>query len=166
MTIRFRDLTGQRFGRLVVQQRAYRRPGVSPEWLCRCDCGAEKIIAASSMTSGRSKSCGCLRSDFGKAKRTHGAKRTPEYYSWSHMIYRCENPKANRYDRYGGRGITVCERWRHSFENFLADMGNRPSPQHTLDRINSDGNYEPANCRWATWKQQANNRKKRKRVRS
>lgn len=156
----FIDLTGQRFGRWTVLSRAedYRR-GI-PQWSCRCDCGKAGVVRANILKAGESKSCGCLNREM-KRNYSHGLSQTRTYEAWKHMIQRCTNPHAKHFSYYGGRGITVCERWLSSFENFLADMGERP-PGLTLDRYpDNDGNYEPDNCRWATWTQQAANRRKR-----
>ncbi len=128
--------------------------------VARCECGTTKIVVFKNIKRGQSdgcRSCGHL----GKVA-THGQSKSPEYRAWCLMITRCTNPNRAKWSEYGGRGITVCDRWRHSFENFLADMGRKPSPRHSLDRENNDGNYEPTNCRWATDKQQANNRRKRR----
>ena len=150
----FKDITGQKFGRLTVE--AY--SGIDKKhqalWQCRCECGNAKVVRASGLKSGRTKSCGCL---IGKANITHGCFGTPEYGIWSGMMSRCTNPKHTYYSRYGGRGIKVCERW-NSFVHFLEDMGLRPSPEHTIDRYpNGDGNYEPGNVRWATMAEQNRN---------
>lgn len=162
-----RDLAGQRFGRLVAQSHTSRpRPNGSTRtfWICACDCGAEKSISSSDLTSGRSTSCGCFqRDEIGARRRTHGASETPEHAAYLNMLRRCTNPDHHQFADYGGRGITVCERWRSGFGVFLADMGRRPSPLHSLDRRENDGNYEPSNCRWATPKQQAANRRPRRR---
>jgi hypothetical protein len=159
---RFRDISGQRFGRLDVRE--YR--GAS-KWFCRCDCGNDRLVDTRALNAGQS-SCGCEKAErAAKMKLSHGLHGIPEYKVWKGMISRCELPSATGYENYGGRGIAVCDRWRHSFENFIADMGRRPSPRHQIDRYpNNDGHYEPSNCRWATPVQQAGNKRKRKDARS
>lgn len=157
---RFNDLTGKRFGRLVVIARAPNR-GVKVNWLCQCDCGNQSIAFASDLRSGRHQSCGCLQKEcmtkHGHAKRTTGYTIT--YSSWASMKYRCCNPKNPKFQYYGGRGISICDRWIKSFEAFLEDMGERPSKAYSIDRIDSDGNYEPSNCRWATRAEQSKNQR-------
>lgn len=169
------DLAGNRFGRWTVISAAedIRFPSgyLQRRWLCRCDCGTERIVLRSNLTHGRAKlrSCGCLRREhgaqlgkrFGKINTIHGhAPRgkpaTPIYKTWINMRQRCydANNKAFRY--YGGRGISVCERWS-KFENFLSDMGPKPEGL-TIDRIDTEGHYTPSNCRWATRQQQSANR--------
>lgn len=146
---------GDRFGLLTVTGRSTIVNRKTKFWECRCDCGNVRWIKKHQLRNGQVKSCGCLR-----AKRflKHGHARTTEHMIWRHMKHRCSNPHATGYHRYRGRGISVCERWRKSFEDFYADMGPRPSPGHTLDRINNDGNYEPSNCRWATKLEQSKNK--------
>ncbi len=153
--------SGQRYGRLTAICFEDRGVRGAARWKFRCDCGSDVVVYANRARTGSTKSCGCLRAQntvlMGKQK-THGYTGTPTYVSWERMLSRCRNPNSDRYSDYGGRGISVCERWI-KFENFLADMGERPADK-TLDRYpNNDGNYEPTNCRWATAKQQALNRR-------
>lgn len=147
------DLKGKRFGKLVGVERAANSKNGSARWVFRCDCGNEKVISASIVKNGITCSCGCL-----KLKRG-GLSRSREYQAWNNMIRRCHDPKNSKYLYYGGSGISVCERWRSSFQDFLADMGNRPSPAHSIDRIDRTGNYEPGNCRWTTIHIQMRNRR-------
>lgn len=165
MGVRTSLVLGQRFGRLVVVEMLV--PAASGRSRARfiCSCGNEKIAKVYSVVSGGTSSCGCLRSEnINRVRRTlHGMTHTPEFRSWSAMISRCTNPNTADYYLYGGRGIAICERWRHSFSNFFSDMGQRP-PGTTLDRRDNDKGYEPANCRWATNEQQQRNKRTVRRV--
>jgi hypothetical protein len=157
------DLTGKKFGRLIAQEVCGKNCNGNTLWKCHCECGNYKTIRGSSLVSGYTKSCGCLQKEaIRKLLTVHGKSRTTEYSTYIHMLDRCYNEANLSYRDYGGRGITVCPRWRESFENFVADMGNKPSPKHSLDRINNGGNYEPNNCRWATQTVQNINRRPRK----
>jgi hypothetical protein len=160
------DITGQRFGRLVALRltaRGSQSRSRSQRWAFKCDCGNEVELRKRNVMYGGTLSCGCLSIQTTvERSTTHGhAKRgsaSCEYRSWADMHTRCGNRNRKDYKDYGARGITVCERWE-SFENFLADLGFKPSPQHSLDRIDPNGNYEPGNVRWATPIEQANNKR-------
>jgi hypothetical protein len=155
-------IPGDRFGRLTVISLAPKRLRHT-EWHCRCDCGEMKTTRASTLRAGRTRSCGCLGREELRTRRgnlRHGQRWTIEYRIWSGMKSRCYNPKNKSYANYGGRGIRVCDRWLNSFEDFLADVGRRPSPAHSIDRYpDNDGDYRPGNVRWATAAQQAANKR-------
>lgn len=140
------DIVGKKFNKLVVLEKTTYRIRDKLQYLCLCDCGKETYCTKTQLKHNRKKSCGCLRS-LGNVK--HGNCYHPLYSTWSSMKNRCYNTNEKRYSDYGGRGIVVCDRWKESFNNFLEDMGEKPTPQHSLDRIDADGNYEPKNCRWA-----------------
>lgn len=153
---------GHKYGRLtVLSQNTERTKKQLSWWNCRCDCGAIVISRSYCLKVGIPKSCGCARADSNKSRATHGCSRrskaTPEYCAWQGMKQRCYYPKMENYPFYGGRGIKVCSEWRKSFTAFLADMGKKPHPSYSIERINTNGNYEPGNCVWATKLQQANN---------
>lgn len=155
---------GDAFGRLTVIAEAEKRPE-GRYFQCECRCGNVRTVRRYLLWSGRTQSCGCFgRERVIKAKTAHGAAtgggETPEYGAWHQMIQRCCNPSHHGHAHYGGRGITICDRWRNSFPSFLADMGLRPSSGHSIDRFpNNDGNYEPGNVRWATLSEQARNKR-------
>ncbi len=154
MACNVKDITGRRYGRLVAIRWVSARP---TRWLCRCDCGTEKVICSELLAVGNTNSCGCLRTELLRSRHTtHGLTKTKTYRIWSAMKRRCSNPNCKDYQRYGARGIKVCDRWAR-FEKFLEDMGMRPDGL-SLDRIDNHGDYEPANCRWATVSEQNWNR--------
>lgn len=158
---KLRDLSGKRFGKLLVIDRAgssYRRNSNSHRdatWRCVCDCGNEKIYVSYNLLKGRTISCGCSRR---KKSKIGGAYKTKEYRTWTRMIQRCENKNYNHFIYYGGRGIRISERWRKSYDNFIKDMGQCPDG-YSLDRIDVNGNYESLNCRWANNTTQARNQR-------
>lgn len=149
---RFQDLAGKRFGKLFVKEQSANDKNGKTMWLCACDCGSFKVIRGNRLRSGEAVSCGC--SHF-----THRMSNTPIYKVWSSMLSRCRNKNDAGFANYGGRGVMVCKRWE-CFELFLADMGERPSAKHSIDRFpNQNGNYEPGNCRWATRTEQNRNKR-------
>lgn len=159
-----RNLVGQRFGRLTVAAEGGRDSHGSVMWECVCDCGTTRTLLGSNLTAGRTRSCGCLRKEVTSVRRTiHGhtskGRITVEYSTWVRMISRCENRQDARWPDYGGRGITVCTRWRESFAAFFEDMGPRPEGRYSLDRVDNNAGYAPDNCRWATASEQAYNRR-------
>ncbi len=154
-----RDLTNQRFGRLVVLSRVHRGDKRNSYWLCRCDCGKTTEVSRCSLIQGHTTSCGCWKREHsGYCNKRHGLTDTVEHNTWMRIRARCENIDHPKYPIYGARGISVCKRWQ-IFENFLADMGKRPEGYTSIDRKENDGNYEPGNCRWSTAPEQCRNRR-------
>lgn len=160
------DLTGQRFGRLVVERYSGNDSSGHSSWICKCDCGNTKEARGSHLKRGYIQSCGCLATDMLRERSTkHGLEHTRLYRIWSGMLKRCYNTKSNRYQRYGGRGITVCQEWRDSIEKFVSwSISNGYRDELTLDRIDNDGPYSPENCRWATMKEQTNHTRRNRLV--
>jgi hypothetical protein len=162
---RFIDLTGQKFNRLIVVNLQPTPKGKPLKWECLCDCGNTVITRGSSLKNNHTRSCGCYNKErvsetVIKNKTTHGMVSSSEYSIWSNMKQRCTNLLNTRYSDYGGRGITVCDRWKDSFENFYEDMGPKPSPGHSIDRIDVNGNYELINCKWSTVTEQNRNQRR------
>lgn len=154
----FKDRKGEIFGRLTVIELSKKSKPKKIYWKCLCQCGNIIDVLSNSLISGNTKSCGCLRSELVSNKySTHKKSTSSEYYTYYSMISRCYNKNNNVYQYYGGRGIKVCDRWLKSFENFYKDMGDKPSPKHSIDRINNNGDYEPNNCKWATQSEQTIN---------
>lgn len=157
------NLVGMTFGRLSVISKAntriYKSGGKKTAFLCRCSCGNEVEVLGSSLTKGQ-QSCGCLKNEkFIERSTSHGMTKTKTFVTWCAMKTRCNNKNASSYVNYGGRGIKVCDDWNNSFEAFLRDMGEKPSDEFSIERINVNGNYEPSNCKWATKKEQVRNKR-------
>ena len=151
------DLTNHVFGRLKVLSRVSATG--QARWLCQCECGKTTIVPGYELRTNAVKSCGCYRQfQIGNVNKTHGLTKTTEYTAWKNMRNRCNRKLNHDYERYGALGITVCDRWMHSFENFFSDMGKKPKG-YSLDRINPNGNYSPENCRWTTLIIQQNNKR-------
>ena len=152
------NLIGMKFGRLTIVSKVVADNAVK-KMIVRCECSCGKIIDIhmTNLIHTGTRSCGCLSGSINKMRSTHNRTNTSEYHIWASMKARCFNEKSKYYHHYGGRGITVCDSWIDSFEQFFNDMGARPSMRHSLDRINVDGDYKASNCRWATTVQQANN---------
>lgn len=164
---RIKDLTGQKFGFLVVLELSEQKLGTKYAWKCLCICGREKTVSSNHLCRGAVKSCGCKRVEIVKQYITkHGycqrGKVTKEYKTWRHIKDRCLNPNDCSYHNYGGRGIKVCPEWEESFDNFLRDMGNAPSKSHSIERIDVNDDYHPSNCIWILKQEQARNTRKNK----
>lgn len=151
---------GDKYGRLTISKWIVGKIKNHGRVEAICECGKWGIYLRSNLASGNTKSCGCLQKEKCLTNRLkHGLTETHEYQTWTNIKSRCYLPSVQSYKYYGAQGVKVCKRWLHSFENFYADMGPRPSGKHSIDRINPFGDYKPSNCRWATWKQQMNNRR-------
>ena len=168
MAMPIKDISGERFGRLQVVRLSEARVNRKAAWVCVCDCGGMAVVVGTKLRGGEVRSCGCLAADVSaqsmkKMATTHGLKGTPEYRAYHDMINRCYKPRTKQFKDYGGRGITVCDRWLEpdgqGVVNFVNDMGKRPKGL-SLDRIDNDAGYSPENCRWATKSRQGYNRRK------
>ena len=158
-----KDMTGLKFERLTIISRAENNKRGRAMWNCLCDCGKTKKIIGVTLRSGRSKSCGCIRSEMNTERLTvHGMTHSPENAVWRCMKQRCYNPNNKEFHNYGSRGIKVCDRWLESFNNFIEDMGERPTHKHSIERINNNKGYSPGNCKWATMKEQSRNKRETK----
>lgn len=154
------EFIGRKYGRLTVKEQLPPDKHKKIHWRCECECGGTATPSTRALTTGNTTSCGCLKKELlGDRSRTHGSSRSGAYRSWCAMKDRCYRETNQDYPLYGGRGIKVCDRWLHSFENFLADMGERPYVRATIERLDTNGNYEPDNCEWATQKTQTRNKR-------
>lgn len=168
---RFIDIIGRQFGRLIAVEYAGKNEFARSQWLCKCECGGEKVVYLRSLLSGDTKSCGCLQRELAsqraastnKKNAKHGMVNIPEYRVWGMMIQRCTNPNNKNYKDYGGRGITVSEEWL-DFKNFIKDMGRRPNNKLTIERVDNDKGYSRDNCKWDTRKVQRANQRCSKRT--
>lgn len=156
------NMVGERFGRLTVIALA-RRTDKDSIWLCKCDCGTFKKVRRGDLRKGNARSCGCFRRErmtrHGLGGKANGRRRHPLYRTWANIVQRCTNPTSKDYPYYGGRGIRIAPQWRANFAQFLRDVGEKPDPDLSIDRINNDGNYEPGNVRWATKSEQRLNQR-------
>ncbi len=165
MTGRSLDEIGRHYGRWIVLGRAIsdntkRRQAL---WLCECFCGTKRVLRGDALRRGKSRSCGCLLPLRHGDSHPDARKRAAEHVCWANIIQRCTNPRKTGYQNYGGRGIRVCSRWRESYPAFLVDMGRKPTPRHSIERVDNDGPYSPANCVWATAAEQRINRRGKER---
>jgi hypothetical protein len=161
------DETGRTYGRLIVLGRAPDQEPTHAYWLCRCECGRLAIVGGAQLRAGKTRSCGCYNLEVLRARlTTHGqatvGNRSRANRIWNAMKSRCTNRNQPHYERYGGRGVKVCDEWNASFEAFYRDMGDPPTPQHCIDRIDNDGPYEPGNCKWSTPAEQRMNQRPRR----
>lgn len=162
---RVKDLTGRVFGLLTVLRYAGEGPHKAALWVCKCDCGNEHVTLGTTLTRGHIRSCGCYRRhNMRRVATSHGMASSSEYGIWLGVKKRTGDKNNPAFARYGGRGITMCDRWRDSFEIFYKDMGARPTNRHTLERKDNSMGYAPENCEWATYKTQARNRRSNKRI--
>lgn len=167
---KFRDLSGMRFGQLIAISRAENKTSTQTKWNCKCDCGNEVVVFGANLTTNHSQSCGCVKSITVSLRvRKHGQSHigssgasSTEYMIWTNMLTRCYNENNNHYVNYGARGIKVCDRWKNDFSCFIEDMGLRPSKEHSIDRIDCNGDYTPENCRWADAYVQSRNQRVKK----
>ena len=150
------NLRGQKFGRWTVNDDPHQRIKEETYWKCTCDCGNSRLVKANSLRSGKSVSCGCYCLE---VHTTHNKSHSTEYKTWQGILGRCYNKSYTEYPLYGARGITVCDRWKDSFENFYEDMGDKPSKNHSIERIDVNGNYCPENCKWITNHEQCLNKR-------